>query len=155
MDLVIGIGEFVVSNDLVDKIKTYALASCVAMTAYCSTKKTGGMVHIALPFPGGHSEEYSPGYYASTGIPLLLDKLFKEYGCKKSDIKVQLYGGANSIHEKDVFNIGKRNLETVTKLLSEMGIRIEAAEVGGTVSRTIEMDIATGEVKISTQPINI
>ena len=47
MDKIVGIGEYAISNRREDIIKTFALASCVAVTAYSPSKGVAGMVHIA------------------------------------------------------------------------------------------------------------
>lgn len=156
MRVVVGIGQYAVSNDETDIIKTYALASCVAVTAYSPAKKAGGMIHVALPYPMSRAEGHPrPGCYATTGIPLLIDKLCRELKCHKGELKIQIFGGADSINTKDAFNIGQRNIEAVTKTLAELNLKIDKAEVGGTNSRTIEMDMNTGDVKVSLQPIII
>jgi chemotaxis receptor (MCP) glutamine deamidase CheD len=79
----------------------------------------------------------------------------KEFGCKKSDLVIQLVGGAASIRSDDCFMIGRRNISAVTDLLIKSGLRYTCAEVGGYQSRTIEMEIATGSIKVYTQPIKI
>lgn len=157
MEFVIGIGEYALSKDETDTIKTYALATCIAVIAYSPVKKIGGMVHIALPAPAGKDTIHGkrPGYYASTGIPLLINKLCTEMGCNKGELQIKIYGGADSINENDVFNIGKRNIEAVNNILCESGLGIHTSDVGGTNSRTIELEIATGNVMISLQAIRI
>jgi len=40
-------------------------------------------------------------------------------------------------------------------VLSDMSLTVSSAAVGGDVSRTVEMDVATGNVTITTQPILI
>ncbi|NTV78293.1 MAG: chemotaxis protein CheD, partial [Clostridiales bacterium] len=77
MDRVVGIGECIVSNDPGDVIKTYALASCVAVTVYSREKKVAGMVHIALPermrsFDDSYEK---PCYYATLAVPFLMNKI--------------------------------------------------------------------------------
>ncbi|MCX7842136.1 MAG: chemotaxis protein CheD [Clostridia bacterium] len=154
MDIVVGIGDLAISNNESDTIKTYALASCVAVTAYCPKKKVAGMIHVALPSPPekGYGIE-KPGYYATTGIPLLINKLCSEFGCSREDLNINLFGGAESINKNDVFNIGIRNIEAATMVLSKMKVRVRKAEVGGVQSRTLEIDVAEGNIKVSCQPI--
>lgn len=156
MDKVVGIGELAISNKLGDKLKTYALASCVGVTVYSPIKKVAGMIHIVLPNPyeKGYIENI-PSYYARTGIPLLVNKICSEYGCLKGELEISLYGGAKSIRENDVFNIGMKNIYAAKKALSDMYLKFNAVEVGGRVSRTLEMDVDTGIVKVITQPIII
>lgn len=156
MLVVIGIGEYAISACILDKIKTFALASCVAVTAYSPLKQIAAMIHIALPAPACKAElRKRPAYYAATGIPMMISKLCSEYGCSREELKIQIYGGADSVAEDDVFSIGKRNLEAVIEILNSLNLKIQKAETGGKVSRTIELDVATGEVEMTTQPIVI
>lgn len=156
MDMIIGIGEYAISCNQEDSIKTYALATCVAVTAYSPLKRVGGMVHIALPYITDIELSKSrPGYFATTGIPLLINLLLNKFGCLKEELNINIYGGADSICRKDIFNLGKRNINAVETVLSSYNLKIHRAEVGGLISRTIKLDILTGIVQISTQPINI
>ena len=155
MDRFVGIGDFIISNNREDIIKTFALASCVAVTAYCSPSKVAGMIHIALPSPPYDIDIYArPGYYATSGLPLFINKMCSEYGCSKKDLRIDLYGGSNSING-DVFQIGKKNIAMVKKILMNMNLLYNIDETGGNVSRTLAMDVATGTVKIMKQPIRI
>lgn len=155
MDIIVGIGDCIVSSIKGSRIKTFALASCVAVTAYSPSKGVSGMVHVALPSPSESSDVLKPAYYATTGIPLLIQKVCKEYRCNKDELVIQIYGGANSINKKDIFNIGRKNIEAVKGILSSLSIRVQKEVTGGTVSRTIEMDVSSGNITMSTLPINI
>lgn len=156
MDIIIGIGEYAISNRQEDVLKTYALASCVGVTIYCPINSVAGMIHIVLPDYQTMNEGLSnPGYYASLGLPLLLHKIEKEFGCKKGDLVIRLFGGADSIRENDYFLIGKKNIYAITNILNKMELKHSIAEVGGNLSRTIEMEVATGHITIHTQPIKI
>jgi len=157
MDKIVGIGELAISDNKNDIIKTFALASCVAVTVYCSKKNAAGMVHIALPSPSpsGNNGRTRSTYYAKTGVPLLINRMCAEFGCSKHELEIRLYGGADSIRNDDVFNIGRRNIEAVKKVLSSLNLKYHTAEVGGIISRTLEMDVASGKIKIFTQPLNI
>ncbi len=156
MKNIVGIGEYAISDNKVNLLKTFALASCVAVTAYSPIRKKGAMIHVALPEPDTEKDRMArPGYYATTGIPLMIEKLCYEHGCTKGELEIKIFGGAESIRENDIFNIGKRNIKAVVETLHNLHLRILSAQVGGRVSRTIELDTNTGEVYISTQPINI
>lgn len=156
MDIIVGIGEYGFSNKKEDILKTYALASCVGITMYHPKTSAAGMLHIALPdHQIGNQTISKPGYYASLGIPLLLQTMEKEFGCKKSELVIQLFGGAASIRRDDCFMIGKRNITAITDLLIKAGLKYTCTEVGGYQSRTIEMVVATGCVRLYTQPMRI
>lgn len=156
MNSIIGIGEYIVSNREEDTITTYALASCVGVTVYCPFKKAGGMIHIALPEPmEDYKREHRLGYYATTGLPLLIQTMKNKYGCNKEDLSIHLFGGANSIRRDDVFFVGQKNILAIKCILSSLGLKYNQQEVGGFVSRTIEMKVTTGFVKMDTQAIQI
>lgn len=155
MDRIVRIGEFMISNHKEDTIKTLALASCVAVTAYNPSNSVAGMIHIALPSPPRTADpNVRLTYYAATGVPILINKMCLEYGCSKKKIKIGLYGGSNSIHE-DAFQIGKKNIAMVKKILMDMNLLYDIDETGGIISRTLIMNVAMGTVKIITQPIRI
>jgi chemotaxis protein CheD len=155
MEIIVGIGDYAFSDRMADTIKTFALATCIAVTAYSPLKKAAGMVHIALPSPAETESVKRPGYYAATGIPMLIDTMCKKYGCFKSELDIHIYGGANSINNMDIFDIGRRNIEAAANILNNLNIRVRNADIGGTISRTIELEVASGNIRITTQPINI
>lgn len=156
MDVVVGIGDFAVSNNEEDVIITHALASCVAVTVYSPKKRVAGMIHIALPKSNDlYKNKLKPGYYASTGIPLLFNKLYEEFQCQKQELIIRIYGGADSIRNEDVFRIGRKNIMAVKSILSSMNLRIIEEHIGGVISRTIQLKVSNGEISVSTQPINI
>jgi chemotaxis protein CheD len=157
MHRIVGIGEYAVSNSKNDIIKTFALASCVAVTAYSPSKASAGMIHIALPYPTQIKEKsiVRTCHYASTGIPLFIDRMCSLLGCPKDELVVNIFGGADSTLKDDIFNIGKKNIEAVKAILDKMNIKYGASHVGGTQSRTLHMEVATGKIVLQTQPIII
>ena len=46
--------------------------------------------------------------------------------------------------ESGVFNIGKRNQLAMRKILWKAGVMLHGEEIGGTVSRTVKLEVATG-----------
>lgn len=91
-------------------VKTYALGF-KAITMYSTKNKVLCMDHIVLPDSQimrviGREAPY----FADTAVPFLLNKMTKEYGCNKNDIRVYLFGGAISRAENDVFCIGQKNV---------------------------------------------
>ena len=155
MDKIIGIGEYVISDKPEDFIKTFALSSCVAVTVYNPSLHLAGMVHIALPKPTDLEEaKRRPGYYATSGIPMLIHKLCREYGSRREDLQVKLFGGAVSLRTDDYFKIGPKNIKAAQETLLGMDLKILDAHIGGTISRTITMSVLSGEIEIAALPIN-
>ena len=87
VDRIIGIGEYAISEHTNDILRTFALSSCVALTAYSPVKRVMGMVHIALPSSQiWQSSKLSPAYYADTAVAMLINKICMLYGCAKGKI---------------------------------------------------------------------
>jgi chemotaxis protein CheD len=63
-------------------------------------------------------------------------------------MKVIVVGGAQILDQKGFFNIGKRNHMAVRKIFWKNKVMIDHEDVGGTVNRTIRLDISTGDVHI-------
>lgn len=157
MKRVVGIGEYIISDRLDDVIKTYALGSCVGLTIYSPIKKVAGMAHIVLPESSVNREESvnRPGYFADTAIPLLINKMCNSYGCSKENLIVNIFGGAQSVIKDDIFNIGKKNVSAVMNVLKTNNIKCNFTQTGGCFSRTLEIDVATGEPKVYSNAMKI
>ncbi len=156
MNITVGIGDMAVSQNPSDQIWTYALGSCVAVTVYVPSRQVAGLIHIALPRPLDRSEELSrAAYFASSGIPRLIQQVLKTGQCLHRDLQVQLFGGADSLWGDDLFNIGRKNIEATQAALAELGLVSIHSELGGVCSRTITLEVATGAVQVKTLPWEI
>ena len=113
------------------------------------------MVHVALPdssIDTSTRPTSKPGYFADLGIPALIE-LMQTMGCtprgKSTGFSVKIAGGANVMRSNDTFQIGKRNILTVKKILWSYGLAPIAEDVGGNISRTVTVDVDTGIVTLS------
>ena len=149
MTKIIGIGEMAISNNTNDTIKTFALGSCLGITAYSPIRKVGGIIHIALPRPARMEDAVDRHcYYVTTGLPYFIRLFSSEYGCLKNELVIRIFGGAESMRHNDTFNVGRHNLEITKKILNDMNLGIQYAETGARVSRTIELEVASGDINI-------
>ncbi|MDA3809412.1 MAG: chemotaxis protein CheD [Spirochaetaceae bacterium] len=146
----VGIGKFETSSDVNSVIKTYALGSCVAVIIYDSESRIGGMIHIALPDSDINikKSERDPAYFANTGLPLLFNKM-NLLGAKRKSSTIKMVGGASVIKNCESFDIGKRNVLAVRKILWNKKLGLIKEDVGGNFSRTVSLNIADGTVTIS------
>ncbi|OHD18394.1 MAG: chemotaxis protein CheD [Spirochaetes bacterium GWD1_27_9] len=149
-NLTVGIGEYKISNNESDIIKTYALGSCVALMIYDKINKVAGMIHIALPESSVNLDKARalPGYFADTGIPILIEEM-KKFGSVKKNIWIKIAGGAKVMDPNSVFDIGKRNILAIKKILWNRNLGPIAEDVGGDFSRTVSLLVDTGEVILS------
>ncbi|MCZ6820076.1 MAG: chemotaxis protein CheD [Calditrichaeota bacterium] len=147
----VGVGEFSTSESPGEVVKTLALGSCVAVIVLDPKNRVVGLLHVALPDSSINKKraEEKPGMFADTGIDMLLGEM-KKYGYDgKSRLTVKLAGGARIMDLNDTFDIGKRNILAVRKYLWRYQLGAIAEDVGGTISRTVAVDVNTGKVKIS------
>ena len=151
--IMIGIGDMACSKDPSRSIKTMALGSCVAVVILDQRTKTAGMIHIALPDSTINAERAAiqPGYFADTGIAKLIANM-DAMVCDPThkSFVVKMAGGANVVDITQTFNIGKRNILAVKKILWQLGLGSIAEDVGGEVSRTVEVFVSNGMFKIHT-----
>lgn len=151
---VVGVGEFAVSNDPETVIKTFALGSCVAVIFLYKPTRTVGLIHIALPDSSISPDTVMnrPGYFADTGIPAILKKMAASTlpGTNLTQgMMVKIAGGANVMDTNNTFNIGKRNVLSLKKILWQRGMGPVAEDVGGSFSRTVAVSVKTGKIVLS------
>ena len=112
------------------------------------------MVHVALPESTINAEKarVKPGYFADTGIRALLLEMEK-FGCLggPKEMIAKIAGGANVMDTNNVFNIGKRNILAVKKILWDYGVSPRAEDIEGSISRTISVSGKNGRT-ILTSP---
>jgi chemotaxis protein CheD len=150
--LVVGIGDCKVSNDPFDVLVTHALGSCIAVVLYDPVARVAGLLHYMLPESALDPDRAGklPYVFADTGIPLLLASAF-HLGAVKSRIVIVAAGGAQMLDPTGTFNIGQRNQAAMHKIFAETGLHIRKASIGGTSSRTVSVDVASGRVQLRTQ----
>ena len=133
-------------------IKTFALGSCVAVILLDPTRRAVGMAHIALPKSKTNPEraKAKPGYFADTGLALLFEEMAK-LGChpKGRGMVVKLAGGAKVLDMDSKFDIGNKNSLAVKKHLWKLGLGPVSEDIGGSHSRTVELDTDSGRVRLS------
>ena len=143
--VVLGISELHVSNKPDDVLITYSLGSCIGISAYDPHTRIGGMIHYMLPLSKISPEKASkkPAMFADTGVPLLLKKMFA-MGASKDNLVLKIAGGSHLMDQNKVFNIGERNYLVLRKILWKNNILIKSEDVGGSLSRTLRLELETG-----------
>ncbi len=150
--IMLGVGDYGVSNTPGEVIKTLALGSCVAMIVVHLPTTAVGMVHVALPESNAHPERAKerPGYFADTGVPALLSTMLKFTGNeKRNGVVIKLVGGAQIMDPNRLFNIGERNVLAIKKMLWQFGTGPIAEDIGGRFSRSVAVYVDSGKIIIS------
>lgn len=147
----IGIGGYAASATPGVEIKTMALGSCVGVTFWEPTLRIAGMIHVAYPYgtPDNPRVLRLPGYFANTGLPLIFKRL-RLLGGNPRNLIIKMMGGARMLDPNNTFAIGQKNAASIKSILTEMGLRWQAEELGGEISRTVAIEVDTGTVTIQT-----
>ena len=90
----------------------------------------------------------NPYMFVDTGVPALFKVLY-EIGGQKSRMVIKAAGCGNPLGKNEMFKIGERNHTILKKLLWKNNILLDIEDVGGTASRTVHFDVATGQTVIS------
>jgi chemotaxis protein CheD len=150
--LVIDIADLNVSKNTDTTLITYSLGSCIGVAIWDPVVHVGGMLHYMLPESTLSPEKAksSPAMFCDTGIPRLFKAAY-ELGAQKKRLIVKIAGGSLLLDDNGTFNIGKRNYLALRKIFWKNGVMIDGEDVGGSVSRTMRLHVATGEVTIKTR----
>ena len=151
--VVVGVGDMRASASADDEIVTFALGSCIGLAAHDPVAGVGGLLHAMLPLSTMDPAKAAanPHVYVDTGVPALFRECYR-LGARKERMIVKLAGGGfnGPTDRSDHFEIGKRNLLTLRKLLWKNGVLLHGEDVGGVnVPRTLRLNVATGAVTLT------
>jgi chemotaxis protein CheD len=147
--VVVGVADLAVSSDEHASIVTYALGSCLGVMIHDPVARVGAMLHVMLPdsaIDAGKAAA-NPAMFVDTGVPRLFKEAYR-LGAVKERLVVKVAGGAAVQGGDDMFEIGKRNMVALRRILWKNNVMIKSHDVGGSVSRTVTLDVATGHVKL-------
>jgi len=149
--LVVGVADMVASNDAGAEIVTYSLGSCLGVAIYDPQTKVGGLLHLMLPTSTIDSDKAAsqPFMFVDTGVPRLFQAVYG-LGGERRRLELKVAGGAQFLDDERVFNIGQRNIAALTELLQRNGFGPCAQDLGGRSSRTVRLDLSTGQFFIHT-----
>ena len=149
--IIVDIADMKVSADHEAALVTYSLGSCIGVTVYDPEVHVGGMAHFMLPLSTLDSEKARtrPFMYVDIGMVLFLEALF-QLGARKDRCIVKVAGGSQVLDTHDIFRIGQRNYTVLRKILWKNGLLLKGEDVGGSLSRTMRLDLADGRVTIKT-----
>ncbi|GJM24311.1 MAG: putative chemoreceptor glutamine deamidase CheD [Phycisphaerae bacterium] len=152
MDKVVDIADLKVAKDPNSTLVTYSLGSCIGVAIWDPKHLVGGMLHYMLPEStvSPDKAKANPAMFADTGIPALFRSVYK-LGAMKANLVVKIAGGAQLLDDNGTFNIGKRNYVMLRKLFWKNKVMIDAEQVGGSISRTVRLNVGTGRFSITSR----
>ncbi len=125
------------------------LGSCVGITLWHPRHCIGGMCHFLLPHRVRAAGEGRDARFGEEAIDMMVDAMRKA-GTRPHEYEAHLYGGADTFPDQAMpgLNIGERNIAHGWALIDRHGFVLQGVDVGDHVPRTVEMDLATGEVSM-------
>ena len=148
-NIVVGVSDLAVSNDMGANLVTYSLGSCLGITVHDAEKHVGGLLHVMLPSSGIDKSraQRTPTMFVDSGIPMLFRAAY-ELGADKKRMIVKVFGGAQVMDEAGIFNIGQRNYEALVSIFNRNRVTIRCKYVGGQICRTIRLSLSSGSVVV-------
>lgn len=145
---IVSVADMKLSNDPEEVIVTHGLGSCLGLAVYDSTARVGGILHVMMPSSTSNpaKAKSNPYMFVDTAVPRFFDEL-QSAGASRNRWAVKVAGGTRANgRASDHFQIGKKNYVMLRKVLWKGGVLIDAEDVGGSVARTMYLDIGTGRV---------
>ncbi len=154
MKIIVGVADMQIGEKADDELVTYSLGSCIGIVLWDPVVKVGAILHYMLPDSSIDTKKAAikPYMFADKAIPQTFKEIYA-YGAKKSRMKVYVVGGSQVLDSSDMFNIGKRNQMIVRKMFWKNKVAVVRENVGGTVNRTIRLQVGTGRVFLKTSGV--
>jgi chemotaxis protein CheD len=149
MKYVVEVGDMKVGNER-DLLVTYALGSCLGLMIYDPAAHVGGLLHAMLPLSkiNPQKAEVNPFMFVDTGVPKLFRAVY-EIGGQKPRMVVKAAGCGSPFGKNEIFKIGERNYAVLKKVFEKNSILLASEDIGGTESRTVNLDLSTGHTTIT------
>lgn len=149
MDRVVGISEYVVSVAPDDTLVTYSLGSCVGLVLHDPVARVCGLLHAMMPSAKSNPDKAAetPAMYTDAGASAMLQEMFN-LGATRANLTAKVIGCASRVDNDTVFRIGERNYAVARKVLWKNGLLITAEDVGGTASRTVYVNVGSGQTSV-------
>ncbi len=135
------------------------LGSCVALTAWHPQLKIGGLCHYLLPAsPYDHSPQEprnkseSDCRYADNALAAMKFAMLQYAQLKEFHIAV--FGGGDMFAFNSPTSIGYDNIRYARQWLQREQIQPYRVDVGGTISRSLTLIVATGEIHVKHYQMN-
>ncbi len=148
-DIIVGISEYAVSSDPSERLVTYSLGSCVGLALHDPIVGVAGLLHAMMPTAKADPVKAAatPAMYVDAGATTLLQELF-DRGATRANLVAKVVGAASQLDPANLFRIGERNHLVVRRVLWKNGVLIAGEDVGGTISRSVFLDVGTGRTTV-------
>jgi chemotaxis protein CheD len=133
------------------------LGSCIAITVWHPKLRIGGMCHYLLAKPSAaylktRRDSHGDFRYASVVLKAM-KKTMQHYG-KMHEYQIGLFGGGDMFAYSSAASIGADNIAHAQRWLQQEKLQPVQTDIGGNISRSLFMAIATGDIQIKHYVMN-
>lgn len=145
-DVLVGMGEIVVTKDTDVILTALGLGSCIGVFAYESRSMVACCAHVVLPRAAGAYDAQFPAKSMDTAF----DNIFKLMGEMTNGsrfISWALLGGAqlfSGLAQVSIMDIGARNIASAKEQMAVRNISPVFTEFGGNKGRTVKLYVNDG-----------
>lgn len=145
----VGVAEFEATDG--GRLVAYGLGACVGVVLLDRGAGVAGLAHAMLPKAAEAGTQAAPaGKFVDATVEGLLRAVVQAGGVY-NDVQACLVGGADLIDlEALPREAGARNVAVAREELAALNVPVVAEATGGDYGRTVEVDAATGTVRVST-----
>lgn len=132
-------GEYYLGPYINEEIVT-VLGSCISVVMWHSKLKQCAMSHYVVLNTSAQILKGDFGRYGEKILPHFVN-YFDRLKCKRSEIDVNVFGGAVSFQASGLdskFQMGRNNSEYALNFLTELGFEFNEIDVGGTRGRKLK-----------------
>jgi chemotaxis protein CheD len=124
------------------------VGACVVIALYDPAARVGGLAHV--PWPSQEDPTEPPGWAIGSALRLLLARV-RQLGASRSRVRAKAAGAATLLAGSEpspAAAIARQNVEALDLALADLGIPLDARELGGHKARSIELDLADGTLRV-------
>ena len=150
----VGIGQMVLSREAADILVAPNLGSCVGVAMHDAEAGVGAVIHCLLPLSKSDpaKAQSNPFQYVDTGVVRMLE-LLVEAGAELRRLSIAAAGGANINDDNNIFEIGKKNITVLRKVLWKNNLLLRSENFGESVSRTLTLEVGSGKTTLKMQGV--
>lgn len=127
------------------------LGSCLGIVLYDPATRVGALAHAMHPRRASVRNNANRAKFIDSVLPIVVDRMVRA-GARRERIVAKLFGGACMFESvagsRSLPQIGDDNVVTAREHLARLGIPVVAESVGGSIGRTIVVDLADGSVRV-------
>lgn len=146
----VGVAQFRVAQ-APERLTTMGLGSCLGIVLYDPATRVGALAHAMHPRRDRVRNNANRAKFIDSVLPIVVDRMVRA-GARREGIVAKLFGGARMFESvagsRCLPQIGDENIVAAREHLARLGVQVVAESVGGSVGRTIVLDLADGSVRV-------